>query len=139
LVLHTGPAAVVAGEQATGLLGRITKLKREGRELGHLLDYAEKWNQADVSAATRGVGKDRLPIVDPAGPKCTEGHFIRLKRAVREFDNAWHDATSNVVVSFTNLCNFSVDAGFILSGFIYISSQSPSFGLRAQLLAQNFL
>ncbi|KAK1605234.1 hypothetical protein QYE76_028907 [Lolium multiflorum] len=97
LVLHTGRAAVVAGEKPTGLLGRITELKREGRELGHLLDYAEKWNQADVSSATRGVGRDRLPIVDPAGPKSTEEHFMRLKRAVREFDNAWHDATSNVV------------------------------------------
>ncbi|KAK1604462.1 hypothetical protein QYE76_028135 [Lolium multiflorum] len=97
LVLHTGRAAVVAGEKATGLLGRITELKREGRELGHLLDYAEKWNQADVSSATHGVGRDRLPIVDPAGPKSTEEHFMRLKRAVREFDNAWHDATSNVV------------------------------------------
>ncbi|KAK1607700.1 hypothetical protein QYE76_031373 [Lolium multiflorum] len=75
------------------------ELKREGRELGHLLDYAEKWNQADVSAATRGVGRDRLPIVDPAGPKSTEEHFMHLKRAVREFDNAWHDATSNVVIT----------------------------------------
>ncbi|KAK1615940.1 hypothetical protein QYE76_021457 [Lolium multiflorum] len=93
------PAApgVVAREKATGLLGRITELKREGRELGHLLDYAEKWNLADVSTATRGVGRDRLPIVDPAGPKSTEEHFMRLKRAVREFDNAWQDATSNVV------------------------------------------
>ncbi|KAK1696193.1 hypothetical protein QYE76_012890 [Lolium multiflorum] len=97
LVLHTGPAAIVAGEKATGLLGRITELKREGRELGHLLDYAEKWNQADVSSATHGLGKDRLPAVDPAGPRCTEEHFMRLKRAVKEFDNAWHDATSNVV------------------------------------------
>ncbi|KAK1694562.1 hypothetical protein QYE76_011259 [Lolium multiflorum] len=97
MVVHTGPAVVVSGERATGLLGRITELKREGRELGHLLDYAEKWNQADVSAATRGVGKDRLPIVDPAGPRSIEEHFMRLKRAVKEFDNAWHDATSNVV------------------------------------------
>ncbi|KAK1631708.1 hypothetical protein QYE76_006023 [Lolium multiflorum] len=97
LVLHVGPAAAAVQEKPSGLLGRIVELKREGKDLGHLLDYAEKWNQADVSAATRGVGKDRLPIVDPAGPKCTEGHFIRLKRAVREFDNAWHDATSNVV------------------------------------------
>ncbi|KAK1611815.1 hypothetical protein QYE76_035488 [Lolium multiflorum] len=97
LVLHSGPAAVVAAERATGLLGRITELKREGRELGHLLDYAEKWNQADVSAATRGVGRDRLPIIDPAGPRSTEEHFMRLKHAVKEFDNAWHDATSNVV------------------------------------------
>ncbi|KAK1684586.1 hypothetical protein QYE76_045434 [Lolium multiflorum] len=97
LVLHVGPATAAVSEKPSGLLGRIIVLKREGKELGHLLDYAEKWNQADVSAATRGVGKDRLPIDDPAGPKCIEGHFTRLKRAVREFDNAWHDATSNVV------------------------------------------
>ncbi|KAK1627557.1 hypothetical protein QYE76_001872 [Lolium multiflorum] len=84
MVLHAGPAAVVAGERATGLLGRITELKREGRELGHLLDYAEKWNQADVSAATRGVGKDRLPIVDPAGPKSTEEHFMRPEQLFEE-------------------------------------------------------
>nr|XP_051190106.1 uncharacterized protein LOC127303406 [Lolium perenne] len=97
LVLHVAPAATVDGEKATGLLGRITELKREGKELGHLLDYAEKWNQADVSAATRGLGKDRLPAIDPTGPRCTEEHFMRLKRAVKKFDNAWHDATSNVV------------------------------------------
>nr|XP_051205534.1 uncharacterized protein LOC127319595 [Lolium perenne] len=99
LVLHTGRAAVVAGEKPTGLLGRITELKREGRELGHFLGYAEKWNQADISTATRGVGKDRLPIIDPAGPKSTKEHFMRLRRAVKEFDNAWHDATNNVVVT----------------------------------------
>ncbi|KAK1666839.1 hypothetical protein QYE76_054998 [Lolium multiflorum] len=97
MVLHVGPAAAVAGEKATGLLGRITELKRDGRELGHLLDYAEKWNRADVSAATRGLGKDRLPAIDPAGPRCTEEHFMRLRRTVKEFDNAWHDATNNVV------------------------------------------
>nr|XP_051221184.1 formin-like protein 16 [Lolium perenne] len=44
LVLHVAPAATVAGEKATGLLGQITELKREGKELGHLLDYTEKWN-----------------------------------------------------------------------------------------------
>jgi hypothetical protein len=106
MVLHSAPAAIVAGEKATGLLGRITEFRREGKELGHLLDYAEKWNRADVSPATRGVGKDRQPIIDPAGQRNTEEHFMRLKYAVKEFDNAWYDATSNVVVSFTNTCNF---------------------------------
>nr|XP_051209601.1 uncharacterized protein LOC127326863 [Lolium perenne] len=81
LALHAGRAAVAAGETATGLLGQITELKRGGHELGHLLEYAEKWNRADVSVATRGLGKDRLPVVDPAGPRCTEQHFIRLRRA----------------------------------------------------------
>ncbi|KAK1617924.1 hypothetical protein QYE76_023441 [Lolium multiflorum] len=47
--------------------------------------------------ATRGLGKDRLPAPDPAGPRSTEEHFTRLKRAVKEFDSAWYDATANVV------------------------------------------
>nr|XP_051205457.1 uncharacterized protein LOC127319526 [Lolium perenne] len=99
LVLHGGRAAAVAGEAVSGQLGQITELKRGGNELGHLLEYAEKWNRADVSAATRGLGKDRLPAIDPAGPRCTEQHFMRLRRAVKELDNAWHDATNNVVVT----------------------------------------
>nr|XP_051201854.1 uncharacterized protein LOC127315401 [Lolium perenne] len=61
LVLHTGRAAIVAGETASAQLGRITELTRGGADLGHLLDYAEKWNQADLSPATRGLGKDKLP------------------------------------------------------------------------------
>nr|XP_051229460.1 uncharacterized protein LOC127347295 [Lolium perenne] len=99
LVLHAGRAAVAAGEAASGQLGQITELKRGGNELGHLLEYAEKWNRVDVSAATRGLGKDRLPAIDPAGPRCTEQHFMRLRRAVKELDNAWHNATNNVVLS----------------------------------------
>ncbi|KAK1599253.1 hypothetical protein QYE76_008156 [Lolium multiflorum] len=46
---------------------------------------------------TRGLGKDRLPAPDPAGPRSTEEHFTRLKRAVKEFDSTWYDATANVV------------------------------------------
>ncbi|KAK1607955.1 hypothetical protein QYE76_031628 [Lolium multiflorum] len=61
LVLHAGHAAIVAGETAPTSVGRITELSRGGANLGHLLDYAEKWNQADVSAATRGLGKDKMP------------------------------------------------------------------------------
>ncbi|KAK1605603.1 hypothetical protein QYE76_029276 [Lolium multiflorum] len=97
LTLHGGRAAVAAGGKPFVVLGRITELKREGRDLGHLLPYAEKWNAADVSAATRGLGKDRLPALDPSGPRCTEEHFMRLRRAVKELDNAWHDATNNMV------------------------------------------
>ncbi|KAK1605973.1 hypothetical protein QYE76_029646 [Lolium multiflorum] len=97
LVLHVGPAAAVVQHKPSGLLGRIVDLKREGKDLGHLLPYAQKWNDADISAATRGLGKDRLPAPDPAGPRSTEEHLTRLKHAVKEFDSAWYDATSNVV------------------------------------------
>nr|XP_051201738.1 uncharacterized protein LOC127315277 [Lolium perenne] len=97
LVLHVGPAAAAVPEKPSGLLGRIIELRREGKDLGHLLPYAQKWNDADISASTRGLGKDRLPAPDPAGPRSTEEHFMRLKRAVKEFDSAWYDTTSNVV------------------------------------------
>ncbi|XP_071678968.1 uncharacterized protein [Lolium perenne] len=99
VVLHVGPAALAAQDKPTGLLGRIVNLKRAGKDLGHLLPYAQKWNEADISASTRGLGKDRLPAPDPAGARSTEEHFTRLKRAVKEFDSAWYDATNNVVVS----------------------------------------
>ncbi|KAK1607933.1 hypothetical protein QYE76_031606 [Lolium multiflorum] len=99
IVLHAGHAAIVAGETAPAQLGRITELSRGGASLGHLLDYAEKWNRADLSAATLGLGKDKMPTIDPAGPRNTAQHFSRLRRAVKEFDNAWHDATNNVVVT----------------------------------------
>ncbi|KAK1683373.1 hypothetical protein QYE76_044221 [Lolium multiflorum] len=102
LVLHTGPAAMVVQDKPSGLLGRIVELKRGGQDLGPLLPYAQRWNAADISAATRGLGKDRLPAPDPAGPRSTEEHFSRLKRAVKEFDSAWYDATANVVVSSIN-------------------------------------
>ncbi|KAK1614465.1 hypothetical protein QYE76_019982 [Lolium multiflorum] len=96
LVLHTGPAAMTVQDKPSGLLGRIVELKRGGQDLGPLLPYAQRWNAADISAATRGIGKDRLPAPDPAGPRSTEEHFTRLKR-VKEFDSAWYDATANVV------------------------------------------
>ncbi|KAK1604012.1 hypothetical protein QYE76_027685 [Lolium multiflorum] len=96
LVLHASRAASAASERPTGLLGRIIDFKRQGRELGHLLPYAEKWNAADMSPATRGIGKDRLPLLDPAGDKSSEEHFMRLRRAVKELDSAWFDSTHNL-------------------------------------------
>ncbi|KAK1631016.1 hypothetical protein QYE76_005331 [Lolium multiflorum] len=49
--------------------------------------------------ATRGLGKDRLPAPDPAGPRCSEEHFMRLRRAVKELDSAWYDATNNMMTT----------------------------------------
>ncbi|KAK1663736.1 hypothetical protein QYE76_051895 [Lolium multiflorum] len=99
LVLHAGRAAVVAVKKASSQLGRIVELSRDEADLGPLRDYVEKWNQADLSAATRGLDKDKLPLVDNSGPRSTAQHLSRLKRAVKEFDTAWHDASANVVNS----------------------------------------
>nr|XP_051197245.1 uncharacterized protein LOC127310628 [Lolium perenne] len=96
MVLHTARAVVVASETASAQVGRITEFQRQGADLGHLLDYAEKWNRADLTPATRGLGKDKLPVVDPSGPRSTGQHFGQLRRAAKEFDNAWHDASTNV-------------------------------------------
>jgi hypothetical protein len=101
LVLHVGRAAVAANEKASAQLGRITELNCGEVNLGPLLEYAEKWNLANLSPVTRGLGKDKLPVVDPSVPRSTTQHLRRLKRAVKEFDTAWHDASSNVVVSCT--------------------------------------
>ncbi|KAK1602600.1 hypothetical protein QYE76_016869 [Lolium multiflorum] len=100
MVLYTGRAAVVdsetASETASAQVGRITEFQHQGADLGHLLDYAEKWNRADLTPATWGLGKDKLPVVDLSGPRSTGQNFGRLRRVAKEFDNAWHDASTNV-------------------------------------------
>ncbi|KAK1669875.1 hypothetical protein QYE76_058034 [Lolium multiflorum] len=80
-------------------LGRITEFQRRGRDLGHLLPYAQKWNAADMTPATRGLGKDRLPAPDPVGDRSSEEHFMRLRSAVKELDSAWYDATNNLMLT----------------------------------------
>ncbi|KAK1614286.1 hypothetical protein QYE76_019803 [Lolium multiflorum] len=95
LVLHAG--RVSAGEKASAQLGRIVQVTRGEVDLGGLRESVEKWNRADLSPATCGLGKDKLPVVDNSGPRSTAQHLSRLKRAVKEFDTAWHDASANVV------------------------------------------
>jgi hypothetical protein len=102
LVLHVSKAAKSASMKATGLLGRITEFQRQGRDLGHLLPYAQKWNAADITPATRGMGKDRLPAPDPVGDRSSEEHFMRLRAAVKELDSAWYDSTNNLTVCSIN-------------------------------------
>ncbi|KAM0890762.1 hypothetical protein ACQ4PT_026848 [Festuca glaucescens] len=97
LVLHASRAAISAGERASAQLGRIVDLIRGDADLGSLREYVEKWNRADLSPATCGLGKDKLPVVDNSGPRSTAQHFGRLRRAMKEFDTAWHDANANVV------------------------------------------
>ncbi|KAK1646402.1 hypothetical protein QYE76_064207 [Lolium multiflorum] len=82
---------------------KITDFLKPGASRGKAVDgSASSGSQPLVCracrrCATRGLGKDRLPAPDPAGPRSTEEHFTRLKHAVKEFDSAWYDATSNVV------------------------------------------
>jgi hypothetical protein len=125
LVLHVSKAAQNTVTKATGLLGRITDFKRRGQDLGHLLPYAQKWNAADITPATRGLGKDRLPAPDPIGNRSSEEHFTRLRCAVKELDSAWYDATNNLMVRFTNfpqLLPVSFFSGFVLSfSFMLVS------------------
>ncbi|KAK1643844.1 hypothetical protein QYE76_061649 [Lolium multiflorum] len=66
---HVAPLGAEAGHEFVEKLmvqGQKNKAPASdaGRELGHLLPYAEKWNAADMSKATRGLGKDRLPAPD---------------------------------------------------------------------------
>ncbi|KAK1684145.1 hypothetical protein QYE76_044993 [Lolium multiflorum] len=86
---------MVVQDKPSGLLGRIVELKRGGQDLGPLLPYAQRWNAADISAYPR-LGEGPPPGAR-SWPSLSEEHFSRLKRAVKEFDSAWYDATANVV------------------------------------------
>ncbi|KAM0834183.1 hypothetical protein ACQ4PT_063779 [Festuca glaucescens] len=97
LVLHAGRAATTAGEKVSAQLGRIVELNRGDANLGGLQHLVDRWNLSDLTEATRGVGKDGKAVVDSRGPRSTVQHFGRLKQAVKEFDNAWHDANQNVL------------------------------------------
>jgi hypothetical protein len=55
---------------------------------------------SDLTAATRGISKDKQVIINPRSPRNSIQHLGRLKQAVREVDNAWHDAHNNMLVSF---------------------------------------
>jgi hypothetical protein len=62
--------------------------------------YVDKWNLSDLTEATLGIDKDKKVVTDPCGPRNTVQHLGQLKQAVRDFDNAWHHANNNVLVSF---------------------------------------
>ncbi|KAK1692120.1 hypothetical protein QYE76_008817 [Lolium multiflorum] len=97
LALHTGRAAVAVSEKVSAQTGRIIELNRGAANLGALQRYVDEWNTSDITEATLGVGKDGLPVVDTRGPRNTVQHMHRLKRSMREFENAWHDVDKNVL------------------------------------------
>jgi hypothetical protein len=125
LVLHAGRAAVSASEKASAQLGRITEVTRGEVDRGPLQAYTEKWNLADLSPATRGLSKEKQPVADPSGPRSSAQHLSRLKRAVKEFDLAWHDVSGNVVVSSTSKTFFSINNAGFQSLNLYIYPCSP--------------
>jgi hypothetical protein len=100
LVLHAGRAAITAGEKVSAQLGWIVELNRGDANLGALQRYVDKWNLPGLTNATLGVGKDKKLVFDTRGPRSTVQHLGRLKHAMKEFDNAWHDANNNMMVSF---------------------------------------
>jgi hypothetical protein len=102
LTLHTGRAAVSISEKISAQTGRIIKLNRGEVNLGLLQRYVDEWNVSDMTEATLSLGKDGQPVVDTRGPRNTVQHMHRLKRSMREFDNAWHDVDKNVLVSFSS-------------------------------------
>jgi hypothetical protein len=86
---------------------------------------------SDLTAATRGIGRDKQVIIDPRNPRNSIQHLGWLKQAVREIDNAWHDGHNNVLVRFSLELELSPSyrCRFSTLELVDISSQSPSFGL----------
>jgi hypothetical protein len=60
----------------------------------------DKWNLSDLTDSTLDIGKDKKLVLDTRGPRSTVQHLGWLKHAMKEFENAWHDANINVLVSF---------------------------------------
>ncbi|KAK1696013.1 hypothetical protein QYE76_012710 [Lolium multiflorum] len=50
--------------QTFRLLGRIVELKRWGQDLGPLLPYAQRWNDADISAALASTADARKALFE---------------------------------------------------------------------------
>jgi hypothetical protein len=111
------------------------ELTRGDASLCALQQLVERWNLADLSDATLGVGKDGKPKLNMRGPRSTVQHFSRLKAAVKEFDNAWHDANVNIVVRyFSGTCIVSLYRNlFYLSEPVSISSV-PEFQVKHTVL-----
>jgi hypothetical protein len=106
LTLHAGRAAVAVSERISAQIGRIVELNRGAANLGSLQKYVDEWNLSDMTEATLGLCKDGQPVVDSRGPRKTVQHMYRLKRSMREFDNAWHDVDKSVHVSFLSEVGF---------------------------------
>ncbi|KAM0857704.1 hypothetical protein ACQ4PT_048304 [Festuca glaucescens] len=97
LTLHTGRVAAAISAKVSAQTGRVIELNHGAANLGELQQYVDAWNTSDLTEASLGVGKDGKMVIDTRGPRNTVQHLARLKHAVREFDNAWHDVDKNVL------------------------------------------
>jgi hypothetical protein len=89
--LHDRRAAITVSEKVSAQLRRIVEMNRGEENIGLLQKYVDEWNLSDMTEATLWLGKDGNPAVEAQGLQNTVQHMHRLKRSVREFDNAWHD------------------------------------------------
>ncbi|KAK1644502.1 hypothetical protein QYE76_062307 [Lolium multiflorum] len=81
-------------EKATGLLGRITELKREGRELGHFLGYAEKWNQRISPRLRAAWGKTGFQSSTRPAPRALKSTSCGSNERDRMPGNSFRGASS---------------------------------------------
>jgi hypothetical protein len=92
LALHTGKAASALAAKLAPRLGQILTRTKSGESLGLLGALAQEWNEADMGEVTSGLTRERELIIHPSGPSSQSDKMLRLKKAMREFDNAWYDA-----------------------------------------------
>jgi hypothetical protein len=73
--------------------------------------------------------------LDNSGLRSTSQHLSQLKRAVKEFDTAWHDASTNVEVSPTlQTFSFITMPVFKLRTYRYILTV-PEFRVKHTVLS----
>jgi hypothetical protein len=109
ITLHTSRAATLAASQTAPCFGNVLVQIRSGDSLGSLEHYAQEWNSADMGEVTSGLNEARKPIVDPSGLVPLGNHLLRMKRAVKAFDNAWFDSNKAILVrilSFLTVVSF---------------------------------
>jgi hypothetical protein len=99
LTLHVSKAAASINDKLVLHTGRITERTQSEDSLSSLEQYANAWNDADLTDVTSGLGKDGQPTIDPRGRLPIIKHLARLKRCMRDTDTAWYDMDKSVSVN----------------------------------------
>ncbi|KAM0874320.1 hypothetical protein ACQ4PT_037516 [Festuca glaucescens] len=96
ITIHVSKAAASINDKLVLHTGRITERTRSEDSLGSIEQYADAWNNADLTEVTSGLGKDDQPAIDPRGRLPIIKHLARLKRCLRDTDMAWYDVDKSV-------------------------------------------